>query len=71
MKIEIKNNNVDRALSRFKRKMDEDGKLQIYRTRQRFEKPSAKRRRQKMEGTLRTKKRQQKDNIDPKKNRLY
>jgi|TARA_R110002110_G_scaffold42549_4_gene133376 small subunit ribosomal protein S21 len=57
--VEVKNNNVDRALSKFKRKIEEDGKLQLIRERTHFEKPSAKRRRQKMEGTLRAKKRQQ------------
>lgn len=57
--MEVKNNNVDRALSKFKRKIEEDGKLQLIRERTHFEKPSAKRRRQKMEGTLRAKKRQQ------------
>jgi len=57
--VEIKNNNIDRALSKFKRKVEADGKLQLIRERTRYEKPSAKRRRQKMEGTLRSKKRQQ------------
>ena len=57
--MEVKNNNIDRALSKFKRKVEADGKLQLIRERTRYEKPSAKRRRQKMEGTLRSKKRQQ------------
>ena len=57
--MEIKNNNIDQALSKFKRKVEADGKLQLIRERTRYEKPSAKRRRQKMEGTLRSKKRQQ------------
>ena len=27
--MEVKNNNIDRALSKFKRKVEEDGKLQL------------------------------------------
>ena len=57
--MEVKNNNIDRTLSKFKRKIEADGKLQLIRERTHYEKPSAKRRRQKMEGTLRAKKRQQ------------
>ncbi len=71
MKVEVRNNNFDRAISKFKRKVDEDGKLQTYKSKQYFEKPSAKRRRLKMEGTLRSKKRQKENNFDPKKSRLY
>jgi len=57
--VEVKNNNIEKAISRFKRKVEEDGKLQLIRSRTHYEKPSAKRRRQKMEGTLRSQKRQQ------------
>tara|TARA_Y100000401_G_C8250941_1_gene188118 strand:- start:486 stop:701 length:216 start_codon:yes stop_codon:yes gene_type:complete len=71
VKVEVRNNNFDRAISKFKRKVDEEGILQTYRSKQYFEKPSAKRRRLKMEGTLRSKKRQKDNNIDPRKSRLY
>ena len=61
MRIEVRNNNIDRALSKFKRKVDEDGRLQTYRQRTHYEKPSQKRNRKKMEGTLRHRKKRERD----------
>lgn len=39
-KVEVRNNDVTKALRKFKRKVQEDGILQEYRERQYFEKPS-------------------------------
>lgn len=58
MKIEVRNGNVDRALSKFRRKVDEDGRLREVRQRMHYEKPCEKRNRKKMEGTLRAKRKQ-------------
>lgn len=58
MKIEVRNGNVDRALSKFRRKVDEDGRLREVRQRMYYEKPCEKRNRKKMEGTLRAKRKQ-------------
>jgi len=56
-KVEVKNNNVERAISKLKRSVDNDGILQTYREKQFYEKPSARRRRAKMEGKLRVERR--------------
>ena len=69
MRVEVKNNNVDRALSKFKRKVDEDGRLQTYRQRTHYEKPCQKRNRKRMEGTLRHNKKRQRDALPPKASR--
>lgn len=39
-KVEVRNNDVTKALRKFKRKIQEDGILQTYRERQYYEKPS-------------------------------
>ena len=69
MRVEVKNNNIDRALSKFKRKVDEDGRLQTYRQRTHYEKPCQKRNRKRMEGTLRHNKKRQRDALPPKASR--
>lgn len=69
MRVEVKNNNVDRALSKFKRKVDEDGRLQTYRQRTHYEKPCQKRNRKRMEGTLRHNKKRQRDALPPRASR--
>jgi len=38
--VEVRNNDVTRAMRKFKRKVQEDGILQTYRERQHYEKPS-------------------------------
>jgi small subunit ribosomal protein S21 len=62
-KVEVKNNNVERAISKFKRSVDNDGILQTYREKQFYEKPSARRRRAKMEGKLRVERRRKEQEI--------
>lgn len=57
--MQVKGTNVGRALSKLKRQLHEDNKLEIYRSKQYYEKPSERRRRKKMEGTLRAKRKQQ------------
>jgi small subunit ribosomal protein S21 len=61
--VEVKNNNVERAISKFKRSVDNDGILQTYREKQFYEKPSARRRRAKMEGKLRVERRRKEQEI--------
>lgn len=39
-RVEVRNNDVTKAMRKFKRKVQEDGILQQYRERQYFEKPS-------------------------------
>jgi len=39
-KVEVRNNDITKALRKFKRKVQEDGILQTYRERQYYEKPS-------------------------------
>ena len=65
--MEVKNNNLNKALSKFKRKLDDDGKLQKYNEKEFYEKPSEKRRRQKMEGTLRAEKRREQAKLQDRK----
>ncbi len=45
MQVIVKNNNVDRALRTLKRKLNEDGMFRKLAEKQRYEKPSDKRRR--------------------------
>lgn len=52
-----------KALSNLKRQLQEDNKLEIFRSKQYYEKPSEKKRRKKMEGTLRAKRRQEENTI--------
>lgn len=61
--MEVKSNNVGRVLSKLKKQLHEENKLEIFKSKQFFEKPSAKRRRKKMEGTLRAKKRQEENKL--------
>jgi small subunit ribosomal protein S21 len=57
--LQVKGNNLRKALSKLKKQLQEDNKLEIFRSKQYYEKPSEKRRRKKMEGTLRAKRKQQ------------
>lgn len=57
--MQVKGNNLRKALSKLKKQLQEDNKLEIFRSKQYYEKPSEKRRRKKMEGTLRAKRKQQ------------
>lgn len=46
-RVEVRNNDMARALRKFKRKLQEDGILQLLKERQHFEKPSVKRKKAK------------------------
>lgn len=46
-KVEVRNNDFNRAFRRFKKKIQDDGILQELRERQHFEKPSIKRKKSK------------------------
>ena len=61
--MQVKGTKVGRALSKLKRQLHEDNKLEIYRSKQYYEKPSERRRRKKMEGTLRSKRKQKEMNL--------
>ena len=64
--IVVRNNNVDQAMRVLKKKLQKEGVLREIKSRQYFEKPSAKRARKKAEGVKRykraEKKRQEKIN---------
>jgi len=63
LKIEVKNNNFDFALRKFKRKISSDGKLQEYRERRHYTKPTKQRRLAKMAGKLRWRRKERE--LDP------
>ena len=52
----VQNDQVDKALRKFKKKVQEEGILQEYKERQHYEKPSAKRKRKKDAAVKRTRK---------------
>ena len=51
--IAVRNNNVDQAMRILKKKLQKEGVLKEIKSRQYFEKPSAKRKRKKAEGIKR------------------
>ena len=51
--ITVRNNNVDQAMRILKKKLQKEGVLREIKSRQYFEKPSAKRKRKKAEGIKR------------------
>ena len=51
--VEVRNNDVNWALRKFKKKVQEDGVLQEYKERQFYTKPSEKRKKQKAAGRAR------------------
>ncbi len=63
LKVEVKNNNFDFALRKFKRAVNSDGKLQEYRERRHYTKPTEKRRLAKMAGKLRWRRKERE--LDP------
>lgn len=69
LSVEVRNNDVNQALRKFKKKVQEDGILQELREREHFVKPSLKRKKAKAAGRARWLKQQAKDNIHSK--RLY
>jgi len=58
--VEVRGNDVNKALRKFKKKVAESGILQDYKEKQFYEKPSEKRRKAKAAGIKRLKKAQQK-----------
>jgi len=42
LKVEVRNGNVDRALKKLRKKVDEDGRVKEYSLRKEFQKPSMK-----------------------------
>ena len=53
LKVVVRNNDIGRAISKFKKKVTTDGILQEYKERQYYEKPSTKRARAKAAGRAR------------------
>ena len=47
LSVEVRNGDVNKALRRFKKKMQEDGKLQTLREKEYYEKPTTKRKKAK------------------------
>ena len=58
--ITVRNNNVDQAMRVLKKKLQKEGVLKEIKSRQYFEKPSAKRARKKAEGVKRYKRAEKK-----------
>ena len=56
--VEVRNNNVEKALRVLKKKLQKDGLMKELRMRQHFEKPSLKRQRKHKENIIRCKKEQ-------------
>jgi small subunit ribosomal protein S21 len=67
--VEVWNNDINKALRKFKKKVQDDGILQELRDREHYVKPSAKRAKAKAAGIARWKKKQSKDGINE--TRLY
>ena len=53
LKVEVRNNDVNFALRKFKKKVQEDGVIQEYRSREFYEKPSETRKKAKAAGRAR------------------
>lgn len=58
MQVVVKNNNIDRAIRTLKKKLTEDGLFRKLQERERYEKPSDKRRRKLKSAVVRERKRQ-------------
>ncbi len=58
MFIQVKNNNLEKAMRLMKKKLMKDGVMKTLKEKQYFEKPSAKKRRKKKEGIRAYKKKQ-------------
>jgi len=59
MKVKVRGTNIEGALKILKRKMKEENLLNDFRSKEFYEKPTAKRNRKKAAATLREKRRQQ------------
>jgi len=58
LQVQVKNNNVDRAIRSLKRKLAEDGMFRKLQEKERYEKPSDMRRRKLKSAVVRERKRQ-------------
>lgn len=58
MNVQVKNNNLERAIRTLKRKLAEDGMFRKLQEKERYEKPSDKRRRKLKSAVVRERKRQ-------------
>ena len=58
IKIEVKDNNVDQALRILKRKLQKEGFFKIMKMKSNYEKPSERKKREKLENIKRSKKMQ-------------
>ena len=58
IKIEVKDNNVDQALRVLKRKLQKEGFFKIIKMKSNYEKPSERKKREKLENIKRSKKMQ-------------
>jgi len=65
-RVEVRNDNVNDALRKFKRKVQDDGRLQEVKERQEYIKPSVQRARAKAAARSRWLKKQAKDSFDTK-----
>ena len=62
--VEVRNNDVNKALRIFKKKLQNEGVLQEYKERQHYVKPSEKKRKAKAAGKKRWEKKQEKNTLD-------
>ncbi len=62
MRVEVKRNNVEKALRILKKKMFDDGSIKLLMERRFYEKPSRRRRRKKLEAINRQKKIHEREN---------
>jgi len=67
--VEVQNGNVEQALRKFKKKVNNDGKLQEYRERCEYEKPTTARTKAKKQAVSRNRKRVSQESLRT--NRLY
>jgi small subunit ribosomal protein S21 len=58
LQVVVKNNNIDRAIRTLKKKLTDDGLFRALQERERYEKPSDKRRRKLKSAVVRERKRQ-------------
>lgn len=58
--IEVRNGNLEQAMRVLKKKLQKDGTLKLYKDKQVYEKPSARKRRKKKEGIANYKKKMKK-----------
>ena len=60
IKVEVRNGNLEQAMRVLKKKLQKDGTLKLFKDKQVYEKPSARKRRKKKEGIANYKKKMKK-----------